>query len=67
MKKVFTIYTLEYKEVCVPSSGDYYPAWDRETIQVLNYVGEFPSEEAALDFMADSTGFIILPMYIKNK
>ncbi len=76
MKKIFKIYRIIDKDVCVPSD-DYYSRrgdWQTETLYTLSFVEDFETEEEAVQYinfdLLESNPkevFIILPSFTKSK
>ncbi len=70
MKKVYRIYCVVEKEVCVPSDDFYRKGndWQTETINTLSIVEDFDYEEEAIKYLENTDyskgDFIILPVYL---
>ncbi len=71
MKKVYRIYCIVEKDVCIPSD-DYHSRrndWYKESIKTLSIVEDFDTEEEAMKELENpnySKGeYTILPVYIK--
>lgn len=53
MLKVFKIWQIVNKEVCVPIEDYYRPGtYQTETVKLLNFIEEFESEEQCISYIA---------------
>ncbi len=71
MKKVYRIYCIVEKDVCVPSDGYYSrrDEWSKDTMNTLSFLDEFDTEEEAIAHLNLDKylkgEYTILPVYKK--